>query len=75
MLYQKAKIKNGQIIIISSEVIDQSKLTAGCWRIQFDGLITCRHCEFLNTKNCGGKFIRKTLVLCELLNGRQNEEI
>lgn len=62
MLYQKGKIKNGQIVITESRVIDQSKLTSDCWLIQLDGLSACETCELLNTPNCGGQAIRKRLL-------------
>jgi hypothetical protein len=42
--------------------INQSELTSECWSIQFQGLKACKSCEFLNTKECGGKNIRKTLI-------------
>ena len=42
--------------------VKQADLTSECWLIQFRGLSACRECEFLNTAECGGKKIRKTLV-------------
>lgn len=62
MLYQKAKIDNGKLIIAESKVINQSELTADCWLIQFDGLKACNDCEFLDTEDCGGINIRKSLL-------------
>jgi hypothetical protein len=62
MLYQKAKIENSQVVITESKQINQSKLTSDCWLIQFNGLSACESCEFLNTNECGGKAIRKTLL-------------
>jgi hypothetical protein len=38
------------------------KLTSECWLIQFEGLSACEHCQFKNTKECGGKEIRKRLL-------------
>lgn len=43
-------------------IIQQGKLTPECWAIQIEGLNACKHCEFLNTPECGGKRIRKTLL-------------
>lgn len=62
MLYQKAEIVNGQLVITESKVIDQSKLTSDCWLIQFSGLSACENCECLNTPDCGGQDIRKRLL-------------
>lgn len=61
MIYSKAKIVNGQMVITDSKEIDQSTLTSECWSIQLEGLKACERCEFLNTKDCGGKAIRKRL--------------
>ena len=61
MLYQKAIIKDNEIVINESKVIDQSKLTSDCWLIQFEGLKACANCEVLNTEECGGQSIRKSL--------------
>ena len=61
MLYQKAKIVDGQMVITESKVIDQSKLTSDCWLIQFDGLAACANCEIKDTAECGGQAIRKRL--------------
>ncbi len=62
MLYQKAKIENGQVIITESKEIKQSELTSDCWPIQFNGLSACKTCEFVNTAECGGQTIRKQLL-------------
>ena len=62
MKYQKAKIENNKIVITETKEIDQSKLTSECWLIQFNGLKACQTCEFINTAECGGKNIRKTLL-------------
>jgi len=62
MLYQKAKIENGQVVITESKQIDQSKLTSDCWLIQFEGLSACDNCDYLNTSECGGQNIRKQLL-------------
>ena len=62
MLYQKAEIKNGQIVITESKEIDQSKLTSDCWLIQFGGLSACETCEALGIDDCGGQNIRKQLL-------------
>ena len=62
MLYQKANIENGKIVITKSKQIDQSKLTSDCWLIQFDGLTACDTCKYINTSECGGQAIRKRLL-------------
>jgi hypothetical protein len=54
MLYQKAKIENGQIVPTFSKEIDQSTLTSDCWIVQFEGLNACKTCQYKNTKDCGG---------------------
>ena len=46
---------------VEEKEVLQRELTGECWGIQFDGLKACETCEFLNTDNCGGKNIRKTL--------------
>lgn len=67
MLYQKAKIENGQVVITDSQVIDQSKLTSDCWLIQFDGLAACKDCPAKDTSDCGGQVIRKRLLVKKYL--------
>ena len=62
MLYQKAKIENGQMVITESKIIDQSKLTSDCWPVQFSGLSACENCEVKNTPDCGGQAIREQLL-------------
>lgn len=62
MLYQEAKIENGQMVITKSKEIDQSRLTSDCWLIQFDGLSACENCEAKDTPNCGGQAIREQLL-------------
>ena len=62
MLYQKAHEENGKMVIDSSKVIDQNTLTADCWLIQFGGLAACKHCDALNTEECGGQAIRQKLL-------------
>jgi hypothetical protein len=42
------------------KLIQQSKLSEECWIVQFSGLSSCKTCEYKNTKECGGKVIRKT---------------
>ena len=64
MLYQKAEIKDNQIVITESKEIDQDTLTADCWLIQFSGLSVCENCEVKDTPNCGGRAIRKRLLHC-----------
>ena len=43
-------------------IIAQKKLTSECWMIQFMGIEACKTCEYLNTPECGGKNIRRTLL-------------
>ena len=62
MLYQKAKVENGRLVITESKVINQSKLTSDCWLIQFDGLAACENCSVKNTRECGGQAIRRRLL-------------
>lgn len=62
MLYQKAEVKDGQVVITESKEIDQSKLTADCFLIQFDGLSACENCPAKDTPVCGGQAIRKRLL-------------
>jgi hypothetical protein len=40
---------------------NQSRMTGECWLIQFRGLAACEDCEALDTPDCGGQNIRKTL--------------
>lgn len=40
---------------------NQKRMTGECWLIQFQGLLACTNCEALNTPDCGGQNIRKTL--------------
>jgi len=42
--------------------VNQSDLSADCFTIQIQGLSACEKCEFLNTKDCGGKKIRKAMI-------------
>jgi hypothetical protein len=52
--------------IVSPEVkpivrtVQQSRLSAECWTVQFEGLTACDHCELRSTLDCGGKHIRVT---------------
>ena len=41
------------------KTIKQSDLTSECWLIQMWGIEACDTCEFLNTKECGGREIRE----------------
>jgi len=54
MKIQKASIKNGQIVITESKQVNQDKLTADCWLIQFNGLSACDTCDIKGTSDCGG---------------------
>lgn len=40
--------------------LDQRQLSDECWGIQMWGTEECSRCCYLNTKDCGGKNIRKT---------------
>jgi len=42
-------------------VIHSKNLSSECLSVQAWGLAYCRTCPFKNTKNCGGKRIRKLL--------------
>ena len=60
MLYQKATVENGQVKILETKVVDQSKLTSDCWMIQIEGAKACEKCEFKNKPRlCGGMKIRE----------------
>ena len=61
MLYQKASVKNGQLVITESKQVDQNSMTSDCWLIQFNGLSACDTCELRNTSDCGGGKTLKTL--------------
>ncbi len=65
MIYQKATIINGRLVIQESKEVDQSKLTSDCWLIQLEGLKACDRCQYLNKRDCGGKAIRKSLIVKE----------
>ena len=60
MIYAKAEIQNGEMILTEQKEIYQSKLTSDCWLIQFSGLEECETCEFKNTDECGGGETLKT---------------
>jgi hypothetical protein len=62
VLWQKAAIENGQLKIVESKEVDQRSLTSDCWPIQIEGIKACTECEFLGTKDCGGKRIRKQIL-------------
>jgi len=62
MLYQTAEIVDGQVVITSTKVVDQSKLTSECFMIQINGLAACKNCEYLGKQDCGGKKTRKMLL-------------
>ena len=54
MIYEKAEIRDNQVITTYSREIDQGKLTSDCWLIQFEGLRACKTCKIRGTKDCGG---------------------
>lgn len=61
MEYKQMRLENGKFVVAKQVTINNDHLTSECWLIQFQGLAACKNCEFKNTKNCGGKNIRKTL--------------
>jgi len=58
MKYQKANIENGRIEVTESIEVDQNSLTSDCWLVQIQGLKACANCEFRNTPECGGDFLK-----------------
>lgn len=60
MIYGKAKLVNGQIVITDQKEIDQSTLTADCLLIQIEGAKACETCQYLNKPRlCGGMRLRE----------------
>lgn len=53
---------NEKMETIEEIEIPQDQLTSECWIIQFKGLVGCEGCQYLDTDECGGKNIRKTLL-------------
>ena len=45
---------------MKTRIIKQAHLSSECWNVQAFGLKYCEHCEYRNTKECGGQKIRKT---------------
>ena len=45
---------------MESKSIKQADLSLECWNVQIWGLEKCKKCELKNTRECGGKKIRKT---------------
>ena len=43
-----------------NRMVRRSQLSSECWGIQLLGLCHCTDCEYLNTKHCTGKCIRRT---------------
>lgn len=62
MKYSKVTSIKDSKMEMTSRTIPQSQLTSECWTIQFEGLSACEHCSYKNTKECGGKEIRKKLL-------------
>ena len=54
MVYQQATIENGNLVIKTSKIIDQSTLTSDCWSVQFSGLDACKKCPEKGKRSCGG---------------------
>lgn len=48
--------------VVEVKTVHQNNLTSECWLVQFRGLKACEDCEVLDTSECGGKQIRKTLL-------------
>jgi hypothetical protein len=42
------------------KTVKQSLLSAECWSVQAWGLSQCETCDLKDTRDCGGKKIRKT---------------
>ncbi len=42
------------------KMVNQKDLSAECMMVQIWGIEKCKSCEFVNTKDCGGKKIRKS---------------
>jgi len=62
MLYSKAKVENGQLVITESKTVDQATLTSDCFVIQIEGSSACAACEYKNKPRlCGGMKIRERL--------------
>ena len=45
-----------------TKTINQKDLTPDCWPVQIWGIGHCKTCEFLHTRECGGKNIRKAIM-------------
>lgn len=45
---------------MKAKIVKQRELSSECRLIQIWGKASCKTCEALNTKECGGKKIRKT---------------
>ena len=54
-MFGEAKVHFGTV-----RKVAQNEMTAECWGVQLIGLEECMKCQFKNTKDCGGKKIRKT---------------
>jgi hypothetical protein len=54
MVYQKAKIKDNQVVITESKEVNQKTLNSDCWLVQIEGLDACETCPAKSTKDCGG---------------------
>lgn len=62
-------ILGGKEYVAKSKTIRQKDLTSDCWMVQVWGIGYCSGngdpntaCEYLNTKECGGKRIRKLML-------------
>lgn len=60
--YERIEVDGEKLKTVEIKTINQNDLTSECWLIQFSGLKACETCEYLNTRECGGKRIRKTLL-------------
>ena len=60
MIYAKAKVVNGHVVLSDIQEVDQSRLTADCFMIQIQGAKACEKCENLNKpRKCGGMRLRE----------------
>ena len=72
MIVSDAKLVDGKMVLVNTIEVEQSKLTADCWLIQFRGLGACTSCQCFNAKTgkvktrgpntCGGGETLKRLL-------------
>lgn len=59
VIYKRVALVGETLQDIEVAEVPQGKLSSECWTVQFRGLVACDTCEYVNTKDCGGKRIRK----------------